>query len=128
MKIVKMQEPTKIPDTSSYILGVIKYDDTILPIADLSERFFDAATSITSETKIVVCQWKDKKIGLVVDNVVAIRTLEQEYFEEINEQLKSNSKYINGFFKQDGGIVLVLNISELFSMKVEEELLSLMNV
>uniref|UniRef100_UPI0028AA39E4 chemotaxis protein CheW n=1 Tax=Carnobacterium sp. TaxID=48221 RepID=UPI0028AA39E4 len=81
-KIIIMEQPTKIPDTSSYLLGAIPYDENLLPIIDLSERLFKQATAITATTKVIVAEWKTFKIGLVVDDVLSVSNFEEVQAEE----------------------------------------------
>lgn len=62
-KIIHVEGLTRIPDTSDYVLGAIEYDDGILPIIDLSERFFQRKTEVTSDTKVIAINWQEKKLG-----------------------------------------------------------------
>lgn len=126
-KIILMAQPTKIPDTSSYLLGAIPYDETLLPVIDLSERLFKQATTITATTKVIVAEWNQLKIGLAVEDVLSVSNFEEIQAEETIEDTQGAAKYIRALFKTEAGIVLALDIDALFSTENETELIALIN-
>ncbi|MGX7393802.1 chemotaxis protein CheW [Carnobacterium mobile] len=126
-KIILMAQPTKIPDTSSYLLGAIPYDETLLPVIDLSERLFKQATTITATTKVIVAEWNQLKIGLAVEDVLSVSNFEEIQAEETVDDTQGSAKYIRALFKTEAGIVLALDIDALFSTENETELIALIN-
>lgn len=126
-KIIMMQEPTRIPDTSSYLIGAISYSDQLLPIIDLSERLFKQKTVVTANTKIIVVEWKELKIGLVVEDVLSVSNFEEISEDETKEKIREAAKYVRALFKTEEGIVLVLDVDVLFSSENEKELIELIN-
>lgn len=126
-KIIHVEGLTRIPDTSDYVLGAIEYDDGILPIIDLSERFFQRKTEVTSDTKVIAINWQEKKIGLAVDKVTNIRSFEstdREVSENANQEAAS---YVMAFIRTEEGIILQLDVDSIFSEDGERELVSLIN-
>lgn len=126
-KIIMMQDPTRIPDTSSYLLGATSYSDHLLPIVDLSERLFKQKTIVTANTKIIVVEWKELKIGLVVEDVLSVSNFEEISEGETEEKTRQAAKYVRALFKTEEGIVLVLDVDVLFSSENEKELIELIN-
>ncbi len=126
-KIIHVEELTKIPDTSGYVLGAIDYDDGILPIIDLSERFFQRKTEVTSDTKVIAINWQKKKIGLAVDKVTNIRSFESADHEEPENVQQAAASYVMAFIRTEEGIILQLNVDGIFSEDGEQELMSLIN-
>lgn len=124
-KIIEYQQPKKLPDSSTYFLGVIKYNDAILPIIDLSKRLYNIESTNKIETKIVVVTWKDKLVGLVVDDIIGIRNFSTEQFEDSNLDLEISNDYIIGFIKSDDDIIVALDIDKVFNKEQEEELISI---
>lgn len=126
-KIIMMEDPTRIPDTSSYLLGAIPYSDRLLPIIDLSERLFKQLTPLTPKTKVIVAEWKELKIGLVVDDVLSVNNFEEVPADEAIEEMRGAAKYVRALFKTEAGIILVLDVDALFSTENEKELIELIN-
>ncbi len=126
-KIIHVEGLTRIPDTSDYVLGAIEYDDGILPIIDLSERFFQRKTEVTADTKVIAINWQEKKIGLAVDKVTNIRSFESKDHEEPENISQAAASYVMAFIRTEEGIILQLDVDSIFSEDGERELVSLIN-
>lgn len=126
-KIIQVEAPTPIPDTSGYVLGAIDYADGILPIVDLSERFFQRKTELTADTKVIVINWQEKKIGLAVDKVTNIQSFESADQEPPENADQKAASYVVAFIRTEDGIILQLDVDSIFSKDGVQELVSLIN-
>ncbi|WP_035051331.1 chemotaxis protein CheW [Carnobacterium pleistocenium] len=126
-KIIHVEELTRIPDTSSYVLGAIDYGEGILPIVDLGERFFQNKTEITADTKVIVINWQEKKIGLAVDKVTNIQSFESADQESPENADQKAASYVVAFIRTEEGIILQLDVDSIFSKDGVQELVSLIN-
>ena len=122
-RIIEFQKPKRIPESSDYILGVIQYNEKILPIIDLTKRLYNEQSSHSTEGKIIVILWRDKHIGLVVDDILGIHNLNEEQYEKSNNDSQISKKYIRGFIKTEKDITIVLDTDEIFNLEQEQELL-----
>ncbi len=122
-RIIESQEPKKTPETSDYFLGVTQYSGDILPNIDLSKRLYKVSTPEEKGTKVIVVIWKDKFIGLKVDDVIGVQNFHDEQFEESNRNMNLSKKYMLGFIKEKDDIIIVLDINKIFDEEQEEELL-----
>ena len=121
-KIIEFQEPKKLPDTSEYFIGVIQYNNKILPIIDLSKRLYNKDFTQTIETKIIVVMWKERLVGLVVDDIIGIRDFIPTQLEDFEIDVEISNEYIIGFIKAHGDIIVALDIDKIFVGKQEDEL------
>lgn len=122
-RIIEFEQPKKIPESLEYLLGVIKYEDAILPVIDLNKRLYDTKIKETKSTKIVIVSWKERLMGIVVDDIIGINKFEEEYYEESNIDANVSKEYISGFIKSEDGITIVLDIDGILNEKKEEKLL-----
>lgn len=122
-RIIEFQQPKKIPESSSYLLGVIQYNDNILPVIDLTKRLYDIYSTGGVDDKIIVVTYKDKQIGLVVDEMQGIKSFEEEQFEKSKINTEIAKEYIQGFIKTSSDITIVLDTNKLFDFQQQEELL-----
>ncbi|MGX7023588.1 chemotaxis protein CheW [Vagococcus hydrophili] len=113
-KIIQWTEPIPIPETSQFVLGVIDYNETILPVIDLNQRLYAQETVRNNDLKIIVVQWKDECLGLVVDSIKGIVDFSVEQFEMMNNDVTFDKNYIDSFVRTKEGIVIQLNIDALF--------------
>lgn len=121
-KIIEFQDPKKLPDTSEYFIGVIEYNDRILPIIDLSKRLYDKEFTQTIETKIIVVMWNKRLVGLVVDDIIGIRDFVPTQLEDFEIDVEISNEYIIGFIKSQGDIIVALDIDKIFTGNQEHEL------
>ena len=68
---------TPLPNTREYVRGVINLRGTIVPIFDLRARFGEGQTSPTKNHVVVVMSVGEKWVGILVDAVSDILTVEQ---------------------------------------------------
>lgn len=122
-RIIEFQQPKKLPESSEYLLGVIQFNGRILPIIDLTKRLYNIDSSHGENVKVIVVLWRDKQIGLVVDDIKGIHSFKEEQFEQTNEDIQISKEYILGFIKTKNDITIVLDINKLFSIEQEKELI-----
>jgi purine-binding chemotaxis protein CheW len=125
-RIIEYSRPRRLPETAEYILGVIKYNEKVLPVIDLNKRLYGRDGEIKEGNKIIVVLWKNAHLGLVVDDILGIRTIDEESFEEsqIGEESIS-SEYIKGFIKIEEDIIILMDTEKLFSFIQAKEILEL---
>lgn len=125
-RILDYTEPTKIPDAPSFIKGIIKYQDKILPIIDLKIRMHLNNRDKAKELKIIVVKNKDKLIGLIVDTVSEVIDISSESIEESPDIIKcSLNEYVYGIVKLENRIIILLNTEKIISIKEMMEIESM---
>lgn len=125
-RIIEYSKPKKLPETADYILGVIQYNEKVLPIVDLNRRLYGVPGKTENHSKIIVILWKGTHLGLVVDEVLGIKTVEESAYEEASVGEESiSSEYIKGFLKISEDIIVVMDTDKLFSFVQSKELLDL---
>ena len=118
-RILPYEETTKLPDSPSFIDGVINHEGSILPIMSLAKKFNIPYSGKIEEKKIIVAKYKDKKIGIIVDLVSEVKDIKAEEVETPPEVVANISKrYIKGLIKLDGKIIILLNLGAILT---EEE-------
>lgn len=125
-RIIDYSNPKKLPETADYIQGVIKYNEKILPIIDLNMRLYGTPGEIKGSSKIIVILWHNAHLGLIVDDILGIKTIDEESFEDSSIGEGSiSSEYIKGFIKIDEDIIILMDTNKLFSFMQTRELLDL---
>lgn len=127
-RIIEFELPVKIPEAANFLLGVIQYNGKVLPVIDLNMRFYGISSTPDPKSKIIVVQWNDTFLGLVVDEVTGIRNIDENLFEYAafgDGQLSRD--YVEGFIKFDDEIVVFLETSKLFDFGQSKELIEITN-
>lgn len=115
-RILGYEEPTKLPDSPSFVEGVINYEDNILPIISLSKRFNIGEDKITNDTKIVIAKQESRKLGIIVDVVSEVKDINTKNIENPPEVVSGISKrYLKGLIKIDKKIIIFLNLGTILT-------------
>ena len=122
-RILPYEETTKLPDSPSFIEGVINHEGNILPIMCLAKKFNIPYSGMVEEKKIIVAKYENKKIGIIVDLVSEVKDIKASEIETPPEVVSNISKrYINGLIKLNGKIIILLNLGAILT---EEERVSI---
>lgn len=107
--IEKYQEVVKVPNSPVYIEGMINLRGEVLPIYSLRTKFNLEVKEPNDETKIIVVNTNDMKIGFVVDAVVEILNIDEDNVESAPKLVTGISrKYIKSVAKQEDNRMIVL--------------------
>ncbi len=121
--IEKYQEVVKVPNSPEYIEGIINLRGEILPIYSLRTKFNLVGKTSDDETKIIVVNTNDMKIGFVVDLVVEILNIDEENVEGAPKLVTGiNRKYIKSVAKQDERMIILIDIDLIISDEEKIEL------
>ena len=122
-EIKGLTDITRVPFAPDFIKGVINLRGSVLPVIDLKRRLGLEDTPYTSNTRIVIVQYEDVSVGMLVDSVTEVRTIKGEDFDTTRSITASNdsgSRFISGIGKVDGRLIIHLNISEVIGLSSEE--------
>jgi purine-binding chemotaxis protein CheW len=120
LNILELTRITKIPRTPKYIRGVINHQGTILPIVDIRDKFDLEPTNLDSGACIlaldITMDGKSFKIGALVDSVDEVIELDNSSILPAPNLGKSyRSDFIDGFYKTEQSVTMLLNVDKLFS-------------
>lgn len=122
VEILKVQEIigrmpiTPVPLTSQYIRGVINLRGKIHPIMDLKIKFGMNQTQITDETCIIVIRTTSIMMGVLVDRVSEVVSIDEGDIEETPSFGSDvNTEYLLGIGKAGGRVRLLLDIEKIIT-------------
>ena len=107
---------TKIPNTPSYIKGVLNLRGTIVPIVELRTKFGMPTIDYTAFTVIIVVVVREKIMGLVVDSVSDVLNIDKKDMQpppQFGAQVDVG--VVDGIGKSGDKLVALLNIDQLLT-------------
>ena len=118
-EIIGMMSITSVPQTPSFVKGVINLRGKVIPVVDLRLRFAMDAIDYNDRTCIIVVEIggsTDIVIGIVVDSVSEVLNIKSEDIEDTPTFGTSlNTDYILGMAKMEGKVKILLDIDEVLS-------------
>jgi purine-binding chemotaxis protein CheW len=115
-RIINYEEPTKLPDSPNFVLGVITYEGNVLPIISLAKKFNLPFSEKNGDSKIIVAKQDNTKLGIIVDVVSEVKDVNTKGIENPPEIAAGISKrYIKGLIKLDNKIIIFLNLATILT-------------
>jgi purine-binding chemotaxis protein CheW len=116
-EIVPYSKPTQIPNSPSYIEGVLNLRGHVIPVISLKKKFSLEDSGLNSSTRIIVANTGRSVAGFVVDEASEVRTVEKDSIETVSEIVSNISrKYISGVGKlENGRMFILLNFNEIYT-------------
>lgn len=109
---------TSLPNTPEYVRGVLNLRGVIVPIFDLRCRFGNGLTDATPLHVVIIVAVGDRTMGLLVDAVSDILTINTEEILPVPEiEARGDQRFLNGLITVNERMVALLEIDRLFDIE-----------
>jgi purine-binding chemotaxis protein CheW len=96
-EIIGVQKITRIPDMPDYVVGVINLRGTVVPIMNVRRRFGLPLKDYDARTCIIVINFNEASVGLIVDEISEVVTITEDCMEPPPRVSRGpNSRFIQG--------------------------------
>lgn len=115
-EIIGIQEITEVPELPDYVKGIINLRGKIIPVMDVRLRFKKEPKEYNDRTCIIVIDVEEISIGLIVDNVSEVLTIEEENIVPPPD-LKTgfHNRYVKGIGKVGNEVKLLLDCEKVLN-------------
>jgi len=124
-EIIKTPKITNVPNTADHIIGVINLRGQVVPVVNLKKKLNlnKGEDESFKEKKIIVTNIKDIIIGVLVDNVREVVTLNVDNIEEMTDSRRGlKEDFIEGVVNYDNDLLVIINVEKvLFADKKNKE-------
>ena len=118
--IGRMQKITRVPKVSEYIKGVINLRGEVIPTLSLRLKMGLDEDEITKKTRIIILKLEQhESIGVLVDEVKEVVTLDEEHVERVSYDKDEKSRFLSGVGKVDNKLISLLDITSVLADVVE---------
>lgn len=120
--IINVQPMTRVPNVPDFVKGITNLRGKVIPIVDVRIRFGKSHKEYNDRTCIIVVELDDMQVGLVIDQVAEVITLDDDDIAPPPAFNQSPEyKFIQGIGKAENGIKLLLDCKTVLSdMYVDE--------
>ena len=110
--IVRHQKITRVPKTQTYYKGVINLRGEIIPVMSIRLKLGLEDDEFTDKTRIIIVKIEGATIGVIVDQVREVVTLDDDNTEKITRTSRDDaaSGYISSIGKSKGELISLLDI------------------
>lgn len=113
--IVRLMPITRVPHTQPYFLGVINLRGVIIPVMSMREKFDLPFKENTGATRILIIKYDGADIGVLVDEVKEVVTLNDDSVEKVTSDDVEARSYVTGVGKYNDTLISILNIPALIA-------------
>ena len=119
--IERLQKITRIPKVPSFIKGVINLRGVVTPVMDLKVRFGMPAEAFNEQTRMVIVQYADKEVGMIVDAANDVVDITETQIESPPDVVGSIDKhFVKGVVNLKERLLIILDVEELLEVTAEE--------
>ncbi len=112
--IIRMQNITRVPNAQPFFRGVINLRGEVVPVMSLRRKFGLEDDEFTDKTRIIILKpAQHEALGIVVDNVKEVVSLESDNIEKIQNG-KYEKRHISAVGKNQGSLISLLNVNFIF--------------
>ena len=107
---------TRVPRVPDYIEGVINLRGQLVPVVDLRSRLGMRAKPPTKDTRIIVAQLGERRIGMTVDRVREVTRIPVEHIEAKRSLLAGlEAEYVARLARIDNRVVILLAVDKILA-------------
>ncbi len=116
-EVIAQPDVTPIPQTPNYFLGVINLRGQVITVLDLRTKLGIKPLN-GPEKAVIICDLNSISLGLVVDSINSvIAPTTEDIAERPDIRNQKAMDYISAVYKREKGLVLLLDITKLFSFE-----------
>ena len=117
--IVRMQHITRVPKVQRFFKGVINLRGEVIPVMSLRLKMDLPDDEYTNASRIIIVKLEsDGAIGLIVDEVKEVVTLDETCIEKVGYDVKEERvNYVSGIGKCNGSLISLLELSTVVGEK-----------
>ncbi|MCX8172842.1 MAG: chemotaxis protein CheW [Archaeoglobaceae archaeon] len=116
-EIIRPSQITKIPNAPDFVEGVINLRGQITTIVNLRKRFGLASKPIDNDTRIIVVEYNNAVIGMMVDTVNEVKYLPQRDIEALPSIITSReeARFLKGVGKLPDGLLILIDLNKVLN-------------
>ncbi len=128
-QIIRYQQITPVPNTPSFVEGVINLRGKVIPVVDLRKRLGNDEQNIEKRTRILNIEMDNKIIGFIVDEVTGVLSMPVNLIDKTPDIVVAGveSAYINGVCKLDGRLLILLDFTKILFTSEKAQAMVLSN-
>ena len=120
--IEKEQQVVHVPNTASYIKGIMNLRGDVIPVYSLRKKFSMADTTST-DIQYIIVRANGSLLALEVDSVDEIHNVEEQNVHVVPSIVNSvDTRYFDRVLKTDRGLIITIDIDKLLSDEEIEQI------
>lgn len=117
-EVISVPETTPIPKSPVHFLGIMNLRGQVISIVDLRKKLKIDNSKKDKEEAVIIVDVGGINIGVVVDSINKVLAFSSEDVSEMPEvENQINTQYINGVYKKESSLTVLLDIAKVLDIK-----------
>lgn len=117
-EIMRMEEITRMPKSPHFVEGIINLRGQIIAVIDLAKRLNIEARERGGDTRIIVVEAGDVKVGMIVDSVSEVLRVDADALEPSPTLATDvSAAFLTGVIKHDNRLIILLDLTKVLSLE-----------
>ena len=122
-EVVVPREITPVPDTESFVEGVMNLRGNLIPVIDFRKRLRARATITAREQRIVIANIDQRTAGLIVDGASEVIRVSEDMVEPPPDVISElGADYVEGVINLKNRFITLIDLKKALSMEILAEL------
>lgn len=115
LEIINIQHITTIPNVPNYIKGIINLRGKVVPVLDARLKMNKPEAEYNDKTCIIVVLINDLQVGLIVDSVSEVETLNKNHLSAPPKKDEyAYNQFLDSVTESNGKIILNIDFKKFF--------------
>ena len=116
-EVIRLRAITPIPETADFVEGVISLRGKVVPVINLGVRLGMEKKGFSKNSRIIITQVDSHSVGVAVDNVSDVITLDPASITP-SEQMLKDAEYLVGVARIAERLVIIADIAKLLRQDI----------
>ncbi len=113
-EVINFMQPIRLPLSPDYMAGIINLRGRVTPLLHLEQMLCVEHGEITKDSFIVICHRKGIQVGLIVDRIQTMKTVDVHNISwNVEAQIGANAEYLCGILDFNDKIFGILSIDRI---------------
>ncbi len=113
-EVINFMQPIRLPLSPDFVAGIINLRGRVTPLLHLEQMLCSQHTDITDDSFIVICHRKGIQVGLIVDKIQTMKTVDiKDISWNVEAQIGANAEYICGILDYNDKVFGILSIDRI---------------
>ena len=122
-EITEYKTVTSVPNTPSFIEGIINLRGSIVPIVSIKKRFDLPTEEKEEDQRVIIINLGSRQVGFIVDDASQVLTLNEDQIENPPDLITGIDRdYITGIGKTDEKIIILLDLEKILTDTEKKEI------
>lgn len=109
ISIEKEEQITPVPQLPSFVKGIRKVRDELIPVIDLQMVLYNKKTEENINNKLIVARTENISFAMIVSDAKEIIDVKEEVIKEVGISAYKKTEYITGVLNLENRLVFMLD-------------------